>query len=155
MAKREKRNKSRGSAGNNRKMGKDFLEKNRHKEGVRETESGLQYLVLEEGEGDYPDANVIINVHQRCQLVNGTIIEDTYRENKTSEVKMEELIEGYRIIVENLIEKVSLKLHVTSMTFTSFWEHARVGDPILVNILRDGIALHDRGFFDPLQRILK
>ena len=27
MAKREKRNKSRGSAGNNRKMGEDFLEK--------------------------------------------------------------------------------------------------------------------------------
>ena len=36
MAKREKRNKSRGSAGNNRKMGEDFLEKNRRKEGVRE-----------------------------------------------------------------------------------------------------------------------
>ena len=52
MAKREKRNKSRGSAGNNRKMGEDFLEKNRRKEGVRETESSLQYLVLEEGEGD-------------------------------------------------------------------------------------------------------
>ena len=53
MATREKRNRSRGSAGNNRKMGEDFLEKNRRKEGVRETESGLQYLVLEEGEGDY------------------------------------------------------------------------------------------------------
>jgi len=41
MAKREKRNKSRGSAGNNRKMGEDFLLKNLGKEGVRETESGL------------------------------------------------------------------------------------------------------------------
>ncbi len=96
MAKREKRNKSRGSAGNNRKMGEDFLDKNRRKEGVRETESGLQYLVLEEGEGSCPDANAIITVHQSCQLVNGTTIEDTYRENETLEVKMEELIEGYR-----------------------------------------------------------
>ena len=96
MAKREKRNKSRGSAGNNRKMGEDFLEKNRRKEGVRETESGLQYLVLEEGEGDCPDANANITVHQRGQLVNGTIIEDTYRENETSEVKVKELIEGYQ-----------------------------------------------------------
>ena len=90
MAKREKRNKSRGSAGNNRKMGEDFLAKNRRKEGVRETESGLQYLVVEEGEGNHPDANACITVHQRCQLVNGTVIEDTYRENETSEVKMEE-----------------------------------------------------------------
>lgn len=83
MAKREKRNKSRGSAGNNRKMGEDFLEKNLRKEGVRETESGLQYLILEEGEGDCPEANANVTVHQRCQLVNGTVIEDTYRENET------------------------------------------------------------------------
>ena len=47
------------------------MEKNRRKEGVRETESGLQYLVLD------------ITIHQRCQLVNGTFIEDTYRENGT------------------------------------------------------------------------
>ena len=96
MATREKRNKSRGSAGNNRKMGEDFLEKNRGKEGVRETESGLQYWILEEGQGDCPAANATITVHQRCQLVNGTIIEDTYCENETSEVKVAELIEGYQ-----------------------------------------------------------
>lgn len=77
-------------------MGEDFLIKNRRKEGVRETESGLQYLVLQEGEGDYPDATAIITVHQRCQLVNGTIIEDTYRENEISEVNVEELIKGYQ-----------------------------------------------------------
>ena len=63
-------------------MGEDFLEKNRRKEGVRETESGIQYIVLEEGEGDCPNANANITVHQRCQLVNGTTIEDTYRENE-------------------------------------------------------------------------
>lgn len=96
MAKREKRNKSRGSAGNNRKTGEDFLEKNKKKEGVIETDSGLQYKVIEEGDGDYPDEKAIISVHQRCQLVNGTIIEDTYRENEPSEVKIEELIEGYQ-----------------------------------------------------------
>lgn len=96
MAKREKRNRSRGSAGNNRKAGEDFLTKNLQKEGVIETESGLQYKVIEEGDGDYPDAKANIIVHQRCQLVNGTIIEDTYRENEPSEVKMEELIEGYQ-----------------------------------------------------------
>ena len=67
----------------------------------------------------------------------------------------EELIEGYRIMVESIIGKVSTKLHVTSMTFTSFWEYAKAGDPVVVNILRDGVALMDSGFFDPLQRLLK
>ena len=67
----------------------------------------------------------------------------------------EPLIEGYRIIVERIIADTSLKLHITSMTFTSFWEHAKAGDPVVVNILRDGIALLDSGFFNPLQMLLK
>ncbi|MFH1276226.1 MAG: nucleotidyltransferase domain-containing protein [Candidatus Woesearchaeota archaeon] len=66
-----------------------------------------------------------------------------------------ELIEGYRIIVESLIAKITTKFHVTSMTFTSFWEYAKAGDPVVVNILRDGVALIDSGFFEPLQRLLR
>ncbi len=96
MANREKRNKSRGSAGNNRKSGSDYLVRNRQKEGIVETDTGLQYKILEEGEGGSPDERAIITVHQRCQLVNGTVIEDTYRENEPSEVRIEELIEGYQ-----------------------------------------------------------
>lgn len=96
MAKREKRNKSRGSAGNNRKSGEDFMEKNRSKPGVIETSSGLQYKIIETGSGPSPDTKSYVMVHQRCQLINGTVIEDTYKENEPSEVKMEELIEGYR-----------------------------------------------------------
>ena len=65
------------------------------------------------------------------------------------------LIEVYRVIVDQVLLKTSTKLHVTSMTFTSFWEFARAGDPVVVNILRDGVALYDKGFFDPLQRLLK
>ena len=41
------------------------------------------------------------------------------------------------------------------MTFTSFWEYVKVGDPVVVNILRDGVGLIDTGFFYPLQRLLK
>jgi predicted nucleotidyltransferase/uncharacterized protein (UPF0332 family) len=67
----------------------------------------------------------------------------------------EALVEGYRIIVEKTIVRTSQKLHITSMTFTSFWEYVKAGDPVAVNILRDGVALYDRGFFDPLQRLLR
>lgn len=67
----------------------------------------------------------------------------------------ESLIEAYRIIVEKVIVRTSPKLHITSMTFTSFWEYARAGDPVVVNILRDGVALIDIGLFEPLQVLLK
>ena len=65
-----------------------------------------------------------------------------------------EVIEAYRLIVEKIIGRTSTRLHVTSLTLTSFWEYIRAGDPVSVNILRDGIALVDRGIFDPLQALL-
>ena len=52
MGRREKRSKNRGSAGNNRKSGEDFLVQNLQKEGIVETKSGLQYLVVDEKEGE-------------------------------------------------------------------------------------------------------
>lgn len=65
-----------------------------------------------------------------------------------------ELTETYRIITEKVMADVSPKLHVQSMTLSSFWEYVRAGDPVAVNILRDGIALIDTGFFDPLKMLL-
>lgn len=65
-----------------------------------------------------------------------------------------EVIEAYKIIVEKTIAKVSTKLHVTSMTLTSFWEFIRAGDPVSINILRDGVPLLDTGMFEPLQALL-
>ncbi len=66
-----------------------------------------------------------------------------------------ELVEAYRIIIENMVSSMGGRFHVTSMTFTSFWEYVKVGDPVSINILRDGVALIDTGFFTPLQALLK
>ncbi|MEK6808478.1 MAG: nucleotidyltransferase domain-containing protein [Nanoarchaeota archaeon] len=66
----------------------------------------------------------------------------------------QELTEAYRIIVKKIIIRTSVKLHVISLRLTSFWEYIRNGDPIGINILRDGIALIDTGFFNPLQALL-
>ena len=66
----------------------------------------------------------------------------------------QELIETYRILVEKKIVDISPRIHATTLKFTSFWEYVRVGDPVAINILRDGVALIDTGFFDPLQVLL-
>lgn len=66
-----------------------------------------------------------------------------------------DIVEAYKIITEKLIQKHSTRIHVTTMRFTTFYEQVRVGDPIGINILRDGIALVDKGFFDPLQALLR
>ena len=66
-----------------------------------------------------------------------------------------DVAETYRIIVEKSIADISLRLHVTTLKFSSFWEYIRAGDPVGVNILREGIPLLDSGFFRPMQLLLQ
>ena len=72
----------------------------------------------------------------------------------TKYVITESLVEAYRIIVEKIMVQTSDKLHINSMTFTAFWGYANAADPVVINILRDGVAIIDTGFFDPLQTLL-
>ncbi|MBR9680773.1 MAG: nucleotidyltransferase domain-containing protein [Candidatus Altiarchaeota archaeon] len=46
------------------------------------------------------------------------------------------------------------KFHVNTVTISQFWDSARRGDPLAINVLRDGVALIDSGFFAPLKRLL-
>ena len=52
--------------------GEKFLAENKTKEGVKTTDSGLQYKVLKEGEGPSPTGGDIVTVHYRGTLVDGT-----------------------------------------------------------------------------------
>ena len=65
-----------------------------------------------------------------------------------------EMLETYKIIVDKIMVGVSQRIHIVTLKFTTFWEYVRAGDPIAINILRDGAALIDSGFFDPLQALL-
>ena len=94
MAGREKRARNRGSSGSNRKTGEEFLQQNVGKVNVTETASGLQFLVVEETDGAKPARHDTVKIHQRAMLLDGKILEDTYRQNRPDEVKIEELIEG-------------------------------------------------------------
>ncbi len=65
-----------------------------------------------------------------------------------------DIVQTYRIIIEKLIGETSIRLHVTSLKFSTFWEYVRAGDPIGINVIRDGVALLDTGFFDPVHALL-
>ncbi|MBU1975282.1 MAG: nucleotidyltransferase domain-containing protein [Nanoarchaeota archaeon] len=66
----------------------------------------------------------------------------------------QDFTQTYRIIVEKTINTISRKLHITTFRLTTWWEYIRAGDPVAINILRDGVALVDPGIFDPLQMLL-
>jgi len=65
-----------------------------------------------------------------------------------------EVSQTYRVILEKLVVQTSKRLHVTTLKLTNFWEYVRNGDPIAVNMLRDGVAIYDPGVFEPLQMLL-
>lgn len=65
-----------------------------------------------------------------------------------------EIMQTFKIIVDNIIAQVSPKLHITTLKFSTFWDYVRAGDPVAVNILRDGAPIIDYGFFEPLQILL-
>lgn len=65
-----------------------------------------------------------------------------------------EVVEAYRIITERVAAGASRRLHVTTLKMSNFWDYVRSGDPIAINILRDGVPLYDTGFFEPLQVLL-
>ncbi|HKJ78463.1 MAG TPA: FKBP-type peptidyl-prolyl cis-trans isomerase [Prolixibacteraceae bacterium] len=94
MARKEKKQRNKGSAGNNRKTGEDFLRQNATKKGVLETGSGLQYFMVEEKQGKKPQLPDEVIIHQRALLLDGKVLEDTYRKNKPERVKLNEMIEG-------------------------------------------------------------
>lgn len=52
------------------------------------------------------------------------------------------------------INKISDKLHVNVVTLTVFFENLMNGEPIVLNVIRDGVSLIDTGFFAPLKVLL-
>ena len=67
----------------------------------------------------------------------------------------QELVESYRIISEKTLAQIDSRFVITTMKLSSFWEHVRSGDPITINLIREGADLLDTGFFEPLQFLLE
>jgi uncharacterized protein (UPF0332 family) len=66
-----------------------------------------------------------------------------------------EVIQGFRVIVERVASSISPRFHINTMRITQFWEYARKGDPLLVNILREGMIVFDTGVFATAQKMFK
>lgn len=74
--------------------------------------------------------------------------------NDISVVLSNEVLTSLRVIIENCASKIHDNFHITTMHLSEVWDYARQGDPIIVNILREGMAVYDEGFFQPLQMLL-
>ncbi len=75
--------------------GKQFLEENGQKEGVKTTDSGLQYQVLKEGSGDSPAAEDVVKVHYRGTLIDGSEFDSSYARNEPASFPLNRVIPAW------------------------------------------------------------
>ncbi len=75
--------------------GKEFLEKNKNKEGVKTTASGLQYKVIKEGTGKSPVATDKVTVHYTGTLIDGTKFDSSVDRGKPATFGLNQVIRGW------------------------------------------------------------
>ena len=78
-----------------KKEGLAFLEANKTKEGVKTTESGLQYVVLKEGKGRKPKTTDRVEVHYHGTTVDGTVFDSSVDRGTPSEFGVTQVIKGW------------------------------------------------------------
>ena len=76
-------------------MGQAFLVENGAKEGITTTESGLQYKVLVEGEGDSPTLGNSVSVHYTGRLLDGTVFDSSIERGEPAEFPVSGVIPGW------------------------------------------------------------
>ena len=74
----------------------EFLQSNKQVEGVVETASGLQLLVLTAGEGDsHPTAKSKVKVHYHGTLLDGTVFDSSVERNEPISFGLNQVIKGW------------------------------------------------------------
>lgn len=79
----------------NKKAGEDFLAENAKKEGVKTTESGLQYKVLKEGTGVIPADTSMVKVHYEGKLIDGTVFDSSIERGNPADFRVNQMIAGF------------------------------------------------------------
>jgi len=75
--------------------GKEFLEKNKTRPGVKVTASGLQYEVITSGTGAKPKATDTVKVHYHGTLIDGTVFDSSVERGEPVEFPVTGVIQGW------------------------------------------------------------
>lgn len=92
----ERQAKAEEAAADNQQAGQAFLEENAEKDGVEVTDSGLQYKVLEEGDGTSPSADSTVEVHYEGKLLDGTVFDSSYERGEPVSFRVGQVIQGWQ-----------------------------------------------------------
>ncbi|MGO3056361.1 MAG: FKBP-type peptidyl-prolyl cis-trans isomerase [Halomonas sp.] len=80
----------------NQEEGDDFLVENAEREGIEVTESGLQYEVLESGDGETPGPEDTVEVNYEGMLLDGTVFDSSFERGEPVSFQVNQVIEGWQ-----------------------------------------------------------
>ena len=98
----------------NEELGKKFLEQNAQQEGVKVTESGLQYLVLKEGNGVKPGPDDAVTVHYTGRLIDGTVFDSSVERGEPATFAVGQVIPGWVEGLQLMSEGAAWRLFIPS-----------------------------------------
>ena len=75
--------------------GEKFLAENAKREGVKVTESGLQYEILEPSLGQKPKATDTVRVHYEGTLIDGTVFDSSNKRGESISFPLNGVIKGW------------------------------------------------------------
>lgn len=92
----QQQKKQNNQAKSNKANGEKYLAENKKKEGVKVTESGLQYKVVKQGEGKKPSSDSQVVVHYRGTLIDGTEFDSSYARGEPVTLGVDQVIQGWQ-----------------------------------------------------------
>lgn len=78
-----------------RKVSDAFMAENKNKPGVITTASGLQYVVLKEGDGPKPTLTDRVKVHYHGTLLDGTIFDSSVQRGEPYTLNVTQVVQGW------------------------------------------------------------
>ncbi|MBV6655378.1 MAG: FKBP-type peptidyl-prolyl cis-trans isomerase [Mameliella sp.] len=94
------------------KKGEDFLAENAKREGIKVTESGLQYEVLKEGTGEKPSASSKVSVHYHGTLIDGTVFDSSVERGEPTSFGVNQVIKGWTEALQLMPQGSKWKLYI-------------------------------------------
>ncbi len=92
--------------------GTAFMEQNAKQEGVVTTESGLQYRVLEPGNGRTPGPTDQVTVNYRGTLIDGKEFDSSFKRGKPATFQLDAVVKGWTEGLQLIREGGKIKLFV-------------------------------------------
>jgi len=92
----------------------EFLEKNKNTDGIVTTNSGLQYKVLQKGEGSKPKASDTVRVHYTGTLLDGTEFDSSVKRGEPAEFGVGQVIKGWTEALQLMNVGSKYKLYIPS-----------------------------------------